>query len=371
MKNKRNLSIFILFAMLMTSCQLLSPVPATAEPKDITPTAEATIVIITATPEATEIPPTQTPSPTATSMPVEMPDYSATSYVDDLSTPASLIYSFVNAINRKEYLRAYSYWPNAVAILGTLDAFTASYSNMTSEAITMGPITSEGAAGSEYFTVPAALTDTLSGGETNKYAVCFVLRFPQPGNYGEPPIQPLHFDSYTKLAVDPTISDAVVLAAACDTAGLPALDPAIVDISDVSSTNYIDNRSGPIEVVSSLINAANRKEFVRAYSYWQDPTTSFTDFAGGYSDLLMITISFGTITSDAGAGQIYYKVPLVEYVSHTNNTQHIFVGCYTLHLANPGMQGALPFEPLGITERTFTEYPVGTDIAPLLATACN
>lgn len=371
MKINRNPSIFFILALLMTSCQLLSPVAATAEPKDITPTAEATIVIITATPEVTAVPPTETPAPTDTAMPVEISDYSSTAYVDDLSKPDSLVYSFVNAINRKEYLRAYSYWPNASAFLGTLDAFTANYTNVSSETITMGPITSESAAGSEYFTVPAALTDTLSGGGTNKYAVCFVLRFPQPGNYGEPPIQPMHFDSYTKLAVDPTISDALVLAAACDTAGLPALPPAITDISDVSSTNYIDNRSGPIELVSSLINAANRKEFVRAYSYWQNPETSFTDFSGGYSDLLMITVSFGTITSDAGAGQLYYKVPLVEYVSHTNNTQHIYVGCYTLHLANPGMQGALPFEPLGITEGTFTEYPVGTDVAPLLASACN
>src|SRR5260221_5754909 len=35
---------------------------------------------------------------------------SAELYVDDRSTPAALITSFVNAINRQEYLRAYSYW---------------------------------------------------------------------------------------------------------------------------------------------------------------------------------------------------------------------------------------------------------------------
>jgi hypothetical protein len=304
-------------------------------------------------------------------MPVEMPDYSSTSYVDDLSTPASLVYSFVNAINRNEYLRAYSYWPNGAATLGTLDAFTAGYDNVASEAITLGAITSEGAAGSEYFTVPAALTDTLKDGSTTKYAVCFVLRLPQPGNYGEPPVQPMHFDSYTKLAVDAAISDDLVIAAACNTASLSASVPSIADISDVSSTNYIDNRSGPIEVVSSLINAANRKEFARAYTYLQDPTDTFVNFSGAYSDLLMITVTFGTITSDGGAGQLYYKVPLVEYVSHTNNTQHIYVGCYTLHQANPAMQAALPFEPLGITDSTFTEYPVGTDVTPLLATACD
>ncbi len=370
MNNKRNLSILIILALVLMSCSLL-PQAATAEPKGVTPTAEATIIIITATPEATVIPPTETPAPTPTAMPVEMPDYSSTSYVDDLSTPASLIYSFVNAINRFEYLRAYSYWPNGADILGSLDAFTAGYDNVASETVTLGAITSEGAAGSEYFTVPAALTDTLKDGGTTKYAVCYVLRLPQPGNYGEPPVQPMHFDSYTKLAVDATISDDLVVAAACNTSGLPAAAPAISDVADVSSANYLDNRSGPVEVVSSLINAVNRKEFARAYSYMQDPTITFANFSGSYSDLLMITVAYGTITSDAGAGQLYYKLPLVEYVSHTNNTQHIYVGCYTLHLANPGMQGALPFEPLGITDSNFTEYPVGTDVAPLLAAACD
>jgi hypothetical protein len=124
-------------------------------------------------------------------------------------------------------------------------------------------------------------------------------------------------------------------------------------------------------VVSSMLNAINRKEYVRAYSYWQNNKTSYTDFANGYSDTDTVTATFGTVTSDAGAGQFYYKVPVAEYVTHTDSSKHIYVGCYTLHLANPGMQGTLPFEPLGITEGKFKEYPAGTDVNPLLGTVCQ
>jgi len=47
------------------------------------------------------------------------------------------------------------------------------------------------------------------------------------------------------------------------------------------------------------------------------------------------------------------------------------VGCYTLHLANPGMQGTLPFQPLGITAGKFVKVANNVNVVPLLTTACN
>jgi hypothetical protein len=375
MKIKRSLAVFALLAVILTSCQTPTPVVTPTEaPKGPTATPEVTIQVVTNTATATVALPTSTPIPlvTATSLPGTLPDYSATTYLDDRSSPAALILSYANAINRYEYLRAYSYWTNPNDYLGTLDTFTASFNNITGETISMGQITSDGAAGSIYYSVPAAVTDTINGGGVNKYAVCFVLRMPEPGNYGAPPIQPMHFFQQTKIAVDAAISDANVIAAACtDNAGMPGGAPSVENLGDLSLNNYIDNRSGGLEVVSSMLNAINRKEYVRAYSYWQNNKTSYTDFANGYSDTDTVTATFGTVTSDAGAGQFYYKVPVAEYVTHTDSSKHIYVGCYTMHLANPGMQGTLPFEPLGITEGKFKEYPAGTDVNPLLGTVCQ
>lgn len=374
MNVKRGMGFVILLAILLTSCQTPVQPTVTMEPKGATPTPGVTYLVVTNTATATAELPTATPMPlaTATAEPIDFPDYSNAAYLDDHSTPAALILSYVNAINRHEYLRAYSYWPNPGDALGTLDAFTSSYDNVESETITIGQVTSEGAAGSIYFSVPVALTDQLSGGGMNKYAICYTLRFPQPANYGAPPIQPMHFEQMNKVLVDSSISDTIIISAACPVSeDLPLIDATVEDINDLTDGNFIDNRSGPIEVISSLLNAVNRMEYVRAYSYWETPTETYTNFANGYADTISVTATFGTVISDAGAGQFHYQVPVVEYVLHTDTTTHIYVGCYVLHLSNPGMQGMLPFKPLGIVSGNFTEVPAGTDVTALLTTVCQ
>lgn len=343
-----------------------------------------TAIVVTATTVATEAPtdtavalPTATAEVTATA-PVVMPDYSSSAYVDDRSTPASLVVSFANAINSHEYIRAYSYWADeAPTVLGTLDAFSASYDAVNSVSVALGGVTSDGAAGSIYYTMPVLLTQALADGSSKRIAECYVMRFPQPANYGEPPITPLHFDqATTSHDVDAATSDTAALSAACSadqTQGSPAVSPMFDSLSDLSSANYIDNRSGAVEVVSSLLNALNRKEYVRAYSYWQNTQAvgSYDAYAAGFNDTDTVTAVFGTVAGDAGAGQYYYQIPLAMIVKTTTNTTQTFVGCYTLHLANPGMQGTLPFEPLGITKGQFKQVANGTDVNPLLGSACN
>ncbi len=85
-------------------------------------------------------------------------------YVDDRSTPAALVQSHYNAINRGEYLRAWSYFgANAYARDDDADA-QADYEAMKTlyeepaffEVLT-GTVTEEGAAGSTYSYVPVAL----------------------------------------------------------------------------------------------------------------------------------------------------------------------------------------------------------------------
>jgi hypothetical protein len=182
----------------------------------------------------------------------------------------------------------------------------------------------------------------------------------------------MHFYQLTKVAVDSSVSDANIISAACpDTTGLAMTDATVEELSDLSDSNFIDNRSGPVEVISSLLNAINRKEYVRAFSYWENPSVSYTNFANGYNDTASVTATFGTVISDAGAGQFHYQVPVAENVTHTDNSKHLYVGCYVLHLSNPGMQGMLPFQPIGIVSGTFKEYPVGTDVTPLLASVCH
>jgi hypothetical protein len=384
------ITIFLLvFSLAMTACQpaavatpteVATPevITATAVPISIVPTATSnplptatTEIAATAT---TEIVATATTAPSGSSGITTLPDISSSNYLDDRSTPAALMLSYVNAINRHEYIRGYSYWIAPGGTLGTLDAFTNSLSAVSSESIKMGTISSSGAAGSIYYSFPVVFVDSLSAGGTKKYAGCFILRLPQPANYGEPPIQPLNIDRGSKTLISSSTSDADALASACSSADYPAGEtavPSVESISDLSANNYIDNRSGAVEVVSSLLNALNNKEYVRAYSYWQNPSFKYDSYAAGFTDTGSVTATFGTVTSDAGAGQYYYQIPVAEKVITTSNAQQTFVGCYTLHLSNPGMQGMLPFEPLGIKTGKFSQVANNANITSMLTTACN
>lgn len=390
----KKLAVFIIIGMLLSACQpTATPTPTTTvlPPTPVVVTATPIVEVVTSTPvvlPTVALPTVALPTVTSTSLPTVaptatasspsgLPDYSVTAYLDDLSTPATEILSYVNAINRHEYLRAYSYWGSPSGYIGTLDAFTNSFANTTSETIALGQVVGEGAAGSVYYTLPTAVTDTLNGGGTAKYAICFILRYPQAANYGAPPITPMNIDQYTKTSVSTSTSDAAAITNACsgsDAFGLPSSPVTVDSLSDISANNYIDNRSGAIEVVSSLFNAINSKEYVRAYSYYQNAATypgSYTTYAAGYNDTGSVTATFGTVTSDAGAGQFHYQVPLAMKVTTTSNTLQTFVGCYTLHLANPGMQGTLPFQPLGITAGKFVKVANNVNVVPLLTTACN
>ena len=372
---------FLVLGLMIAACQ-----PATA----VAPTETAIIEVVTATntpmtelPTVTSIPlatatpeviATATAAPSQSSTVIPLPDISSANYLDDRSTPAALILSYVNAINRHEYLRAYAYWSTPDSSLGTLDAFTNSYNSVDSEAITIGPIGSSGAAGSVYYSFPVVIVDSLTGGGSSKYSGCYVLRLPQPANYGEPPIQPMNIYRGSKNPISSSTNDADTLKYACsDADSLPGdtVSPSVETISDLSANNYIDNRSGAVEVVSSLLNALNKKEYVRAYSYWDSPSFTYDSYAAGFADTASVTAIFSTVTSDAGAGQYYYQIPVGEKVLTASNKQQTFVGCYTLHLSNPGMQGTLPFQPLAIKTGKFKQVDNSADVASMLTTACN
>ncbi|SDG91643.1 hypothetical protein [Pelagibacterium luteolum] len=118
-------------------------------------------------------------------------------YYDDRSTSASIIDSLYNAINRQEYLRAWSYFEQAYsdadieAMQADFDAFAAGYADTQSVDILIGAEITEGTAGTQYSAIPVALAATQRDGSTESFAGCYTLSLPQPGNQATPPFRPL------------------------------------------------------------------------------------------------------------------------------------------------------------------------------------
>ena len=129
-------------------------------------------------------------------------------YLDDRSSPATLVGSLYNAINRKEYARAWDYFGDTKPAKD-FDAFVKGYENTTEVTVMTGAVASEGAAGGTFYHLPVAITAFTSDGASQTFAGCYVARLSNPQIQGTP-FQPLHLEKGSlALMKDATIADAV------------------------------------------------------------------------------------------------------------------------------------------------------------------
>lgn len=345
------------------------PPVSTVKPALPTPTA----------PVATAQPPAVT-WPVETSEPGELlPSVSGKTYLDDRSTVTGLIASYFNAINRKEYLRAYGYWRNPIEALGPYEKYAQGYLETKWVEIRLGLIREGVAAGNIYFSVPVLIRAQTITGERQRFIGCFIVHQPQPAIQGIPPFMSMAIESASVKVVKTPGGGTALLASACDGSGhqgTPLRPAPKTNRTNTSAKNYLDDRSDAVQVIRSLVNAINRREYVRAYSYWEDAgisseVESFDIFARGYADTRRVRLMVGAVLDDPGAGQLYYSVPVVMIARTTDGKTQTFAGCYVVHMPNPAMQMMLPFRPLSIRSAQVMQFPNNSDLDLLLARACG
>jgi hypothetical protein len=138
---------------------------------------------------------------------------------------------------------------------------------------------------------------------------------------------------------------------------------------------YLDDRSTPEAVLGSYFDAVNRREYARAYGYWEPAAAAiqlapFDQFAAGYADTAWVDLSIGDVGTGVGAGQLYFSVPVTLRATLNNGSGQTFVGCYILHLSRPVLQAVPPFHPLGIQRASVQQVDDDADTASLMASAC-
>lgn len=111
-------------------------------------------------------------------------------YRDDRSTPEAVVTSLYNAIDRHEYLRGWSYFREGPDRPGH-DSFEAGYRKTKSVRLKLGKATSEGAAGSVFYTLPVAIEATGTDGRKTVFEGCYELRLVDPSIQATPPFQPM------------------------------------------------------------------------------------------------------------------------------------------------------------------------------------
>jgi hypothetical protein len=354
---------------LPTETQLPSP---SETPIILTPTATETTA-----PTSTETPTPDTATPTATLTATQPSAGSGilSGYLDDRSTPSGLMLSYVNALNRKEYLRAYSYWENPQQDLGSYQQYQQGYQDTASVEAELGQISGDAGAGQYYYSVPVVLVARTTAGQTRTFAGCYVMHLGSPGTQAVPPFHPMGIRSATVEQADNSADHNRLLSGACPSTGgspgpIPTTDP-----DTIASSNYLDDRSSAVDVLSSLFNAINRHEYARAYSYWQNPGSNpdlapFSQFEQGYQQTASVEVTYGEVTSDVGAGQIRFRVPVTLVAQTTAGETQYFVGCYQLHLGQPTFQATPPFQPLGIERASVQQVTSQAEAAAQMDSVC-
>lgn len=358
-----------------TSPPAATDAPATIPPQPSAPEATAPPAGDAATP------PPAVPQPTSVSpaTPPPMDGGSQPLYLDDRSSPQGVLLSFYNAIERREYARAYSYWePDAAKReLPPFAQWAQGYANTTAVILTPGQAGNDPGAGQSNYSVPVVLEALQGSGPKQIFGGCYRLHLASPAAQATPPFRPIGIVGATVQTAGSEQEAAQTAVRLCGQSGAftPGGAQSPPAAAPIDASVYIDDRSTASAAVRSFYNAINRKEFARAYSYWepdaaQQSLPPFAQWQQGYTGTQSVGLQTGPETSGAAAGNIYVSVPVGITARQSDGSAQRFVGCYTLHMPNPGVESEPPTHPLGIRSASIRQVEQGADLAAQLAGAC-
>jgi hypothetical protein len=109
---------------------------------------------------------------------------------DDRSTPQALMESYYNAINRKEYARAYSYYSEE-GREPDFKVFVKGYEKTKSVKVAVRKTDPDPGAGQIYWSLPIAIESESDDGKKEVYTGCYTIRLTNPGMQEEPPYKPM------------------------------------------------------------------------------------------------------------------------------------------------------------------------------------
>ena len=140
--------------------------------------------------------------------------------------------------------------------------------------------------------------------------------------------------------------------------------------SQNSGVKY-ESFASPVDLLASYYNAINRKEYQRAYGYWQNPPLPYNTFANGFSDTTGVQLIVQPPTHiDAGAGNLYTAIPTLLVAQHTDGSIHTYAGCIVTHKSNLHPPDIPQEDVWHLSQASLQEVANNANIPALLAQAC-
>jgi heat shock protein HslJ len=127
-----------------------------------------------------------------------------------------------------------------------------------------------------------------------------------------------------------------------------------------------ENSSDPLAMLSSYYDAINARDYRRAFSFWDSPTTSFERFASGFADTDRVRVLVEpSARIEGAAGSAYANISTIVVATTRAGSDRIFAGCYVLRRSNVQDRG------WKIYRADVSEVPSSARISRLLSQACR
>lgn len=122
----------------------------------------------------------------------------------------------------------------------------------------------------------------------------------------------------------------------------------------------------PLSTLAAYYDAINARDYRRAFSYWDSPTTSFDRFASGFADTDRVRLLVEPSTRIEGAaGSAYADVSSIVVATTKAGNERVFAGCYVMRRSNVQDRG------WKIYRADVSQVPSNTRLSRMLSQACR
>ncbi|HEX6718376.1 MAG TPA: hypothetical protein VF088_14820 [Pyrinomonadaceae bacterium] len=127
-----------------------------------------------------------------------------------------------------------------------------------------------------------------------------------------------------------------------------------------------DERNDPVATLASYYNAINTRDYHRAYSFWETPSSSFEEFARGFAGTEHVRILVEPSPRIEGAaGSAFADISTIVVATTRGGKERVFAGCYVLRRSNVQDRGWM------IYRANVSKVPSNNTISRLLSNVCK
>ena len=132
-----------------------------------------------------------------------------------------------------------------------------------------------------------------------------------------------------------------------------------------------ENLESPVDLLASYYNAINRKEYQRAYNYWETTPSNYNQFASGFADTAHVQLIVQPPTTISGAaGSLYVEVPVVLVANHHSGNIRTYAGCFVTRKSNLVPPDAPVIDVWHLYQAQLSQVRNNSSVPMLLAQGC-